>query len=155
MRGKDGLEGMPLKLAIVAAVIAISTPIIYGGLRSYETAKLEGELESEACAIAEFAKMLYIGGPGNAGSIHLNLRGGVTAHVDYVLVGDEPGAPFESCIRYRVRGQPEKPLLVESPNVPLRGADGTAFELSEGAYDIVLECKASDGGPYVEVRRAT
>ena len=152
--GRDGLEGLPLQLAIVAVVMAISSPIIYGGLRAYEASKLEGQLGSEAGAVAELAKLLYIGGPGNAQALKVDLRGGLTASADYMLVGDVPGGAYESCLRYRVRGQAEKTLLVSGPNVPMRGPDGAPLRLLEGAHSLMLECVSGGVGTYVEVRFA-
>ncbi|MFH0815608.1 MAG: hypothetical protein V1934_02155 [Methanobacteriota archaeon] len=149
-----GLEGLPLKIAIVAVVVAISSPIIYGSLRTYEMAKLEGQMDTEASAIAELAKLLYVGGPGNVQQLIVNLRGGVTASADYMLVGDTPDGAYESCIRYRVKGLAERTLLVESPNVPLYGAGGTSFKMLEGKHVLVLECKGGVAGQYIEVRYA-
>ena len=149
-----GLEGLPLKLAIVAVVMAISSPIIYGSLRAYEAAKLEGQMGSEASAIAEMSKLLYVGGPGNAQPLTVNLRGGVTSSAEYMLVGDVPNGTYESCIRYRVRGLAEKTLLIESPNIPLQGIGGVPLKMMEGKHSLMLECKDGTRGHYVEVRYA-
>ena len=152
--GTDGLEGLPLKIAIVAVVMAISSPIIYGSLRAYEMGKLEGQMGSEASAIAELAKMLYLGGPGNAQQLTVNLRGGVTSSADYMLVGDTPDGTYESCILYRVKGMAEKTLLIESPNVPLRAEREAPLKMLEGRHSLMLECKVGAWGQYVEVRYA-
>jgi hypothetical protein len=152
--GIGGLEGLPLKIAIVAVVMAISSPIIYGSLRAYESAKLEGQMGAEASAIAELAKLLFIGGAGNAQQLTVKLRGGATSNVDYMLVGDTTNGTYESCIRYRVKGMAEKTLLVSSPNVPLRGADGAPLKILEGKHSLMLECKDGASGQYVEARYA-
>ncbi|OGR08743.1 MAG: hypothetical protein A2341_17935 [Deltaproteobacteria bacterium RIFOXYB12_FULL_58_9] len=152
--GRDGLEGLPLQMAIVAVVMAISSPIIYGGLRAYESSALENKVASEAGAMAELAKLLYIGGPGNAQALEVDLRGGLTSNVDYLLVGDVPGGAYESCIRYRIKGQAEKALLIEEPNTPLCGPGGEPLRLLEGTHRLMLECVSDGGAPRVEVRFA-
>jgi hypothetical protein len=134
--------------------MAISSPIIYGSLRAYEAAKLEGQMGSEASAIAELAKLLYVGGPGNAQQLTVDLRGGATSSADYMLVGDTPNGTYESCIRYRVKGQSEKTLLIESPNTPLRGAGDAPLKMLEGKHSLMLECRDGPLGQYVEVRYA-
>lgn len=150
--GNRGLEGLPLKIAIVVIVMAISSPIIYGSLRAYEAAKLESQMGSEASAIAELAKLLYTGGPGNAQQLTVNLRGGVTSRSDYMEIGDVPNGTYASCIRYRVRGLAMKTLLIEGPNVPMRGSDGEPLRMFEGKHSLMLECKSVSCGQYIEVR---
>lgn len=149
---RSGLEGLPLKLTIVAITLAISSPIIYGGLATYERSKVEAQLRGEASAIADMAKLVYTGGPGNAQQLKVRLTGGMTAHADYILVGDLEGGNFTSCIRYKAKGSPEQTLLVSRPNVPMRSPDNLALKLVEGNYDIMVECKSGAGGAFVQVR---
>jgi len=149
---RNGLEGMPLKLTIVAITLAISSPIIYIGLSTYEKSKVEAQLRGEASAIADMAKLVYTGGNGNEQQLKVKLSGGVTAHADYILVGDSNNGNYTSCVRYKAKGLPEQVMLVSQPNVPMRSPDGMALKLMEGKYDLMIECKSAGNGDYVEVR---
>jgi hypothetical protein len=146
-----GLEGLPLKLVIVAVIVGISTPIVYSGLHTYEKGKLDVQLRAEVGALADIARLVFSGGPGNAQIIEVDLSGGATSHVDYVLVGDVEGGAYQCCIRYRVKGSPEQSYLVEGPNVPLMSSAGAALKLLEGRHNVNLECKGSGASMYVEV----
>jgi hypothetical protein len=149
---RNGLEGMPLKLTIVAITLAISSPIIYGGLSTYETSRVESQLRAEASAIADMVKLVFNGGRGNSQLLKVRLRGGMTAHADYILVGDSLGGNYTSCIRYKAKGLPEQTMLVSQPNIPMRSLDGLALKLTEGNYDLMVECKTCEEGDYVQVR---
>jgi len=147
-----GLEGLPLQLTIVAIVLAISSPIIYNGFKAYETGKIEAQLGAEAGAIGDMAKLVYTGGVGNAQHLKVSLRGGATSHADYLLVGDNPGGPYQCCVRYRAEGSSEQSMVVKDPNVPMRSPQGGTLKLLEGNYDLMIECKSSANATYVEVR---
>ena len=112
-------------------------------------------MEMYASPIAELANLLYIVGPGNVHQLAVNMRGGVTSSADYILVGDTPNGTYESCIRYRVKGLAERTLLIESPNVPLRGIGGAPLKMLEGKHSLMLECKDGAAGQYVEDTRVS
>src|SRR3990172_977257 len=113
---------LPLRLLVAAVVAGLTVPTILGGLSAYETAHASRTAEVAIDAVVRVAQRLYLAG-GGAQEVVVDLRGGVTAKVEYVRIGDSPGGPRAPSAVYKLTGQSEVFLLAEPP-VPMAGERG-------------------------------
>ena len=134
------VEGLPLQLIITAVVLAITIPLMFGALHTYDKSKVENEIRSEISEIIATIQMIYVSGPGNRAIVEFNANNGAFTSIDNVKFGDEPGGNYSSVIRYTINGMQEVPTVLKSPNVPMISIDGSAFILMSGQYEIIVEC---------------
>ena len=134
------VEGMPLTLLITLVVLAITVPLIFGSLRTYDRARVEASLISEIDHFTSVVQLIYMSGPGNSAVIDFAAVPGSMTGVDYVAFGDESGGVMASVIRYRIQNRPENIVLISSPNVPMLSRDGMEFNISSGSHRIRAEC---------------
>ena len=139
----SAVEGLPIKLIITAIVLAITVPIIFASLRSYDRASVEQQLASEIDRFIGLVQLTYTAGPGNSALIEFDVPSGTFTRVERISFGDAPGGAMISVIEYEIRGASPVPVVVESPNVPMMCSGNITFEIASGSYDIVAECLVS------------
>ena len=158
---EEGIEGIPFKLIIIVLVMALSIPLIFGGLENYDRTQTENDLRNELEFLITRAKQVYFGGTGNAGNVEVNFRSSLFTRIEYMQIGDGPEGIWSS-IRYKLNHKGVETMVIENPNIPLAYNDNgnlKSLELGSGSYTIHLECKddkdfTNDGRNdlYVEVR---
>jgi hypothetical protein len=144
-RNRDAVEGLPMTLMVTMIILAITLPMIFGALRSYDRARVESSLISEIEGFMGVVQQLYVSGPGNSARIEFNAMSGSMTGVEYVILGDEPGGSMASVIRYKLQNAPEKAMAISSPNVPLGSWADSAFSIQSGKYFIRAECTTVPG----------
>ena len=137
------VEGLPLKLIITAIVLAITIPLMFGALKTYDKSKVEQELSSEIDEFISAVQLIYSSGPGNSAALEFRAAKGTFTGLDYVKFGDEPGGDYSSVIWYRISGMSEVPKVIQSPNVPMMSSSNLTFEIMAGNYEIIAECLTS------------
>ena len=137
------VEGLPLKLIITAIVLAITIPLMFGALKTYDKSKVEQELNSEIDRFISAVQLIYSSGPGNSAVLEFRAAKGTFTGLDYIKFGDEPGGDYSSVIRYRISGMQETPTVIQSPNVPMMCSSNLTFEIMPGTYEIIAECLTS------------
>lgn len=137
----DGVEGLPMTLAVTMVVLAITVPLIIGGFRSYDRARVESELLSEIEGFASSVQALYSSGPGNSAILEFDAPDGALASVESVAFGDVLGGNRSSTARYIISGRSEVMFAIASPNVPMYSPrDDGGLILASGRYRIIAEC---------------
>ena len=145
LRNNHGsVEGLPLQLIIVAVVLAITVPLMFGALRTYDKSKVENELHSEINEFISAAQLVFVSGPGNRMMVKFHAADGAFTSLDYVKFGDGPGSNYSSVIRYKIGGMQEVPVVLKNPNVPMMSIEDNEFILMPGQYEIIVECFASE-----------
>ncbi|MCK5024341.1 MAG: hypothetical protein KAR56_01855 [Thermoplasmata archaeon] len=134
------VEGLPLKLIITAIVLAITIPMMFGALRTYDRSKVEQEIKSEIDRFISMAQLVYSSGSGNSAVLEFRAAKSTFTGIDYVRFGDVPDGNYSSVVRYRISGMPEVPTVILSPNVPLMSSGNSTFEIMSGNYQIIAEC---------------
>lgn len=148
---ESGIEGLPLKLLILAIVMGISVPSILAMWSNVERVQIENRLESEMDYLIIRIQQVHRSGPGNAMSVEVNLKSGLMTSIEYVRVGDNLGSQTRSTIRWKLYGEAENTLLIED-QIPVCGRNTDAFELNEGHSSLYLEVKKKESGlVYVEI----
>jgi len=146
-----GIEGLPLKLLILAIVMGISVPSILAMWSNVERVQIENRLESEMDYLIIRIQQVHRSGLGNAMSVEVNLKSGLMTSIEYVRVGDNLSSQTRSTIRWKLSGEAENTLLIED-QIPVCGRNTDAFELNEGHSSLYLEVKKKESGlVYVEI----
>lgn len=144
MIGRSGtIEGLPLQLIITMVVLAITIPLMFGGLKSYDRSRLETEINAQIEEFAASAQILLISGPGNSATVDFTAPSGGLNRLDYMMFGDVPGGNFSSVIRYRIAGHQEASVLLRDPNVPMADDSDKTLELMPGEYRLNIRCLSS------------
>jgi hypothetical protein len=139
----QGVEGIPLKLIIVIVIMAITIPIAFKGLESYDRFQTENNLRSELDFLSANIKQVYLNGLGNAQDVEVDLRDGMMTKIEDVKIGDSVEGIW-STIRYKLNHKATVILLVKNPNIPMGSTeeDGLgALVVGAGSHTIHLECK--------------
>lgn len=161
---EEGVEGIPLKLIIVVVILAITIPMIWKGLESYDRSQTENNLRSEIDFLSMHIKQVYLNGLGNAQDVEVDFNDGMMTKIERVEIGDSVQGLWSS-IRYKLSHKSLEYLLIKNPNIPMGNvSNGEVGPLScgPGRYTIHLECKDGfdfdDDGTsdlYVEVSKVT
>ena len=138
------VEGLPLQLIITAVVLAITIPLMFGALRTYDKSKVENETRSEISEFISTVQLVYVSGPGNRAVVEFHAPNGAFTGIDYLKFGDAPGGNNSSVIRYKISGMQEVPTVLKSPNVPMMSVEDNEFTLMPGQYEIIVECLTHD-----------
>jgi hypothetical protein len=166
---RRAVEGIPLKLIIVAVILAITVPAAWYLFGIYDAAQTEERLKSELGRLEVSAKEVYAGVsgrfsggiwiPGSSMRTEVDFRGGVFATIEYVKIGGKLGAADCSYtkIHYKLSSQPDAVLVIEDPNVPITskaagGSGSGTLVLQKGTYSLFLENKYDESlkMPYIE-----
>lgn len=151
MIDQRGVEGLPLKLLIVAIVMGISIPAVLASWSNAERQHTENSLRSELNYLETRIVQVYQAGLGNAISVKLHIESGMLASIEYVLVGDGLDSPWRSAIRWKLSGQAESLVAIED-DIPVCSEDGNALRMSPGWHYLYLEAKKEESGLlYVEI----
>jgi hypothetical protein len=148
---EKAIEGMPLKLLIVALVMGITIPSILAMWANVEKVQTENHLMSEMDYLKIRISQVYMSGLGNAITVELHLKSGLMTSIEYVLVGGGLETHWKSTIRWKLAGEEENLVLLDN-GIPVCGGNGEAFELHEGHSSLYLKVKKKeDGLVYVEI----
>ncbi len=111
----------------------MTVPAILGGLNVYEMNHASLQAEQAIDAIVRAAQAFYIAG-GGAEDVRVDLSGGITAKVEYVLIGDRADGPRAPSAAYKVTGLQEA-LVLSDPPVPMVGDEGP-LRLGPGVHTV-------------------
>lgn len=139
-RDTRAVEGLPLKLIVTAIVLAITIPLMFGALKTYDKSKVELELNSEIDGFISAVQLIYSSGPGNSAILEFRAARGSFTGLDYVKFGDQPGGNYSSVIQYKINGMQEVLRVIQLPNVPMMSSSNLTFEIMAGNYEIIAEC---------------
>ncbi|MFP4002073.1 MAG: hypothetical protein ACLFSM_06200 [Thermoplasmata archaeon] len=129
------LEGLPLQLLIIAIVISIGLPVVYGSIKTQDSRRMMQEMEEQAVFIGQKAKQLYLHGEGNSDIITLELEDGIFHEVGFLEVTNET---FRDQIQWSISGGKEGRHFIKED--VLLFSDETPLRLGEGEHRLKLEC---------------
>ncbi|UCE74592.1 MAG: hypothetical protein JSV56_02520 [Methanomassiliicoccales archaeon] len=161
-KNEEGVEGIPLKLIIVLVILAITIPITWKGVESYDRSQTESNLRSELDYLSAHIKQVYLNGIGNALDVEVDFRNGMMTRIEKVEIGDSTEGIWSS-IRYKLSHKGTEFIIIKNPNIPIgnvsKGEIGPLIT-NAGKHTIHLECKSGfdfddDGADdiYVEISR--
>lgn len=153
MRRKEwdrrGLEGLPLKLLLVALLISTSLPVVASSIDSYRSAVGEAGMGVEISRLASSISEVYAAGEGNVRMITLELPMGQDSRIE--IGGDGIEA---MSVRGFAAGRSVRTEYLDDP--PIRViVDGDTMVIGEGTNTIRLECIQADGRLVVKAEAST
>jgi len=137
-----GVEHIPLKLIVVALILAIIIPSFLIGIMAYSNSQAETDMKGELDRIISTVKQAYSADEGTSFKLSVNFEDGITRKIDYVLIGDrigEHGGPYQSTVRYKFQGEANKTLIIENPNIMTTSPPNVPLEMGSGKYNLVVE----------------
>lgn len=159
-RDEAGVEGIPLKLIIVMVIVAITVPVAWKGLESYDRSQTETNLVMEIDFLVAHIKQVYLSGMGNARDVDVDFSGGLVTSVERIEIGDSEDGVWSS-IRYKLGHENSRFVLIKNPNIPIARVnedDVGPLVVGPGRHTLRLETRSdrdfdSDGQEdlYVEV----
>lgn len=146
LKDKSALEGTPLKLMIVVAMIALSAPPLYGALGNFqETASINSiraQVEELVMMIKELIKM----GPGSKRTVEIR----IPSDGSYLIIGGASISESMS-IGYGLKGDRPTRYYLTDPNVTFSTPSEEGLRIDGPGCEICLRCIEKNGSILVQV----
>jgi len=151
---RRGVEGMPLKLLIVALLVSLSFPCVWQALTYYDATVTVEEATRQASEIKAMAASAYLGGEGNIRTVHVHLRPSITGASPIIEVGGAPGSATCRTIRIISDHGVACTIPLDDPYLEIFTDTGEQVRLEQGETELVLRATrtADSLAIYAEVR---
>ena len=133
MRDRRGVEGIPLRLLVTAAVLALTLPPVAQGLLAHDQNRTEDRLRGEIVRVLTLAGRLALAGGGRA-HLTADFRGGAFTAVDTIVLRTVAGTGIGE---FTLVGLP--PRTVTAEGTPGLLFPGPQFLLGPGIHELTLE----------------
>lgn len=144
---RHALEGMPLKLVIVALMMAIAVPTLYDALGNYRVASssmvLKGQVEKLQDAVQDLCRC----GPGNQRTIKLTLPADGSG---YIIIGGSSMSESMSVAYGSANNVPVRTYFTD-PNVRFITPGQEGIVLQGGSSEVILRSIEATTGVVIEV----
>ena len=127
---RRGLEGVPLKLLLVALLISTSLPVVASNMDDYRTAVGAAGVGAEASRLASSISEVHAAGEGNVRIVTVELPRGQDTWIE--IGGDG------------IDAMAVDPVSLDDPPVRVI-ADGGSMIIGDGTSTVRLECIQADG----------
>lgn len=161
IKNEYAVEGIPLKLIIIVLILAITIPLIWTTLVTYDRIQKENDIRNKIEIIITTIKFVYTNGEGNSEKRTIDFSSSFATMVERVEIGDKADGPFLNTIRYKLSDSPMVTVIIDNPNIPVAHKTSSgldALELGEGEHTLQFTARSdydfdSDGYDdlYVEV----
>jgi len=146
-RTRRALEGMPLKLMIMALVISLAAPAVWGALSSFQDNVVESSLRTEAERLAAAMTDTLLAGEGNVRTIQVSLPGSAARGDGHISLGGE-SATDQMSVRCWLDGR--RTFTAWATDPPARAiAQGGELTIGPGETTVVLSCVREDGSTFL------
>ena len=135
---RRGLEGLPLKLLLVALLISLSLPVVSSAMDDFRTNMEEAALGAEVTRVASSISDVYVAGEGNVRFIDVEVPVGDAA----IEMGGE-GIDALS-VRAVVADRVVRTAYMDDPPIKVMTLNGGTMSIGE-SITIRLECLRCDG----------
>jgi hypothetical protein len=139
MRDRRGVEGLPLRLLVTAAVLALTLPAVASGLLVHDLHRTDDRIRGELARVLTVAGRLALAGGGRA-TLDLDLRSGVFTSLQSATLRNVSGT---GVAEYTLGSQP--PRLVTVPGTPPLDLGASGFTAGPGMHTLVLEVDRGTG----------
>ena len=115
-KNKHAVLELPMKLIIIATIMAIIIPAVFAGLNYYQERQIEMDTEMEIDRLVDKIQSVYNLGNTSTDTIEVSFHGGFMASFEYVKIGnnilplneDNKGDEFSKYVRYKIDGKSMK-----------------------------------------------
>jgi hypothetical protein len=147
-----GIEGLPLKLLIVALLLSISFPSVWQTLIYYDSTVIIEEATSNALEIKGCAVSAFIGGEGNIRTLHVRMRPSMASGEPAIEIGGSPNSASARVISIVSGIGPICTIPLDDPAIEMCTWDGKTIRLEAGESDLVFKAVQSAGSLLIMVR---
>lgn len=154
MRLRDdasALESIPLKLAIVAVVVALSIVPAADALESMRNKDFVSRAELQIEQIAHAAELVAMEGPGSARTLALDFSSGGSVGFFRLTVGDSDGGAAMNCIALKLSTGAYLTSMVDDPPAWLRGPSDDGVEVFDPVFELRMENRLDGTSGYILV----
>jgi len=138
------VESIPLRLMIVAVVVALSVLPASEALDTFRNRDLIRRAALELDSMIAVAQSMAIEGPGNVRTLTFDLRGDGSLRFDRVVIGDSDDGPNMSSAVLRFTNGAVLSRSANEPSVWLRSASGCALTIDSPVFELRLESVLED-----------
>jgi hypothetical protein len=154
MRLRDdasALESIPLKLAIVAVVAALSIIPAADALESMRNKDFVSRAQLQIEQIAHAAELVAMEGPGSARTLSLDFSSEGSIGFFRLTVGDSEGGAAMSCIALKLNTGAYLTSMVDDPPAWLRGMPDDGLEVFDPVFELRMENRLDGASGYILV----
>ena len=146
------LEGLPLKMIIIVIIMAITIPLIFLGLMSYDKGQTESNVKNEVEKIVTTIKQCINGANGTKLPLDVSLNNGMFADFEYVKIGDSMDGKYRFSIRYKLSNEDEVVRLIGKDTLVTNENGDGAVHLGPGSYKLSFTHIVTSEQSYVSVK---
>ncbi|MBI0584677.1 MAG: hypothetical protein ISF22_10695 [Methanomassiliicoccus sp.] len=153
MKGWDrrALEGLPLRLLIMALLVSLTLPVVLGSMESYERTTARTRLAAEAERVGGVIEEVMSAGEGNRRIVTVELPESLAKFSMRLEVGGAIGSAESLTVRCLEGGAVFRNIVLEDPPARTTTADGRGMVLEAGMYRLAVECVRADDRAFVLV----
>lgn len=140
---------MSTNMLLLAAIIAISIPLVFSGLETYDRLRTEDDLVSEISRFVSLSLVFFDAGGGQA-DIEIRIPDGLFKRLDFVEFGGPLDSPLCFSIRYRFIGEETRYFFLDDLNLRLT-AGNAPLRLPRGAWTIHIEIRDGERGDCIHL----
>ncbi len=151
---RNGIEGLPLRLMVVALLISLTLPIALGTLQGFqEQAQVRaGMLLAEQ--IGSAATSAYTGGEGNVRVVKLDWPESQEGQAPRLRLAGPVGSLLSSRLDIIVNGEVSGQHFLSDPLIQLVSVDSMRLEIDPSCKELRLSCVVEAESIYVLVEVA-
>ncbi len=151
LRDRNGIEGLPLRLMVVALLISLTLPVALGTLQGFqEQAQVRAGMRI-ARDIGSAATSAYMGGEGNVRIIKLDWPEGQQATALRLRLAGPVGSLLSTRLDVIVNGEVSAQHFLSDPLVHLVSEDQERLEVDPFCDELRLSCVVKAGCMWVQV----
>ncbi len=132
----NALEDLPLRLLIIAIVMAITVPVVFVGLRDYRIERAETVLETELERLKQLGIQVYTMGVGTAQTIEID----IPDETESVTLGGPLLSRFSSTIWYQIQQRDRNFMLIKrgAVSIALTTPENDALTFGAGLHTLSI-----------------
>lgn len=142
VRDRQGIEGLPLKLLIVALLISISFPPVWQTLVYYDSTLTTEEAVEQAAKIRGCAASAFIAGEGNVRRVNVDLHRPMAGKGSSLVLGGFPDSASSHVISVLNDGRQVGTIPLQDPELQIVTMNGQQLSIGIGATTLVLRATA-------------
>jgi type II secretory pathway pseudopilin PulG len=154
LRDRSGIEGLPLRLMVVALLISLTLPIALGTLQGFEEQAQVRAGMRLAEQIGAAATSAYTSGEGNVRVVKLDWPEVPQRLAMSLMLAGSAGSVQSSRVDVVLNGEISGQHYLSDPLVRLVSANSTRLEIVPGCQELRLSCFVEAENAYVLVEVA-
>jgi len=135
---------LPMKLVIIAIMMAITIPGVLAGLNEYQEYQMKLDIEMELDKLVSKINTVHTGSDTTTDTVTVSFNNRFMASIDYINIGDNilpldknnSGDAYAELIRYRVHGESMK--FIELGCLATNKDFNGPLSLTDGNYKLKL-----------------